>query len=111
MGSKGINSPYVVAFIAGLVMGFGLTLIEPLEEWMGPLGEYGLFLFLPVMIGTFMVIELILKQFFGFRGFVLKGDNGSGRPIFSYLIFFMGLFMSFAAMILINMLLGAPVSS
>jgi hypothetical protein len=36
----------------------------------------------------------VLQRFWGFQGFVISGDNGKGKRLPSYLLFFVGYFGS-----------------
>jgi len=94
MQAKGINSPYVVALISGLVFGFGCELLVPLTEFNETPNLFTLGLPLIAIIFLLVIVQQILRRFFGFQGFVISGDNGKGKRVPSYLLFFVGYFGS-----------------
>jgi hypothetical protein len=102
MESKGINSPYVVALISGLVLGFGCELLMPLTEFDVSTGFFEFILPFVLLILLFAIVQQVLKHFFGFQGFVISGDNGRGKRLPSYTLFFLGYFASEALAMLIT---------
>lgn len=96
MESKGINSPYVVAFISGLVLGLGCQSLTIYTEFDVSTSLWGLMLPIIVIALLFVIVQQLLQRFFGFKGFVISGDNGKGKRFPSYLIFFAGFFISSA---------------
>ena len=94
MESKGINSPYTVALISGLVLGFGCELLTPLTDPGVSDSLFEAFLPLIALIVLFVIVQQVLQRFFGFQGFILSGDNGKGKRFPSYLLFFAGYFVS-----------------
>lgn len=94
MESKGINSPYAVALISGLVLGFGCELLTPLTDYDVSTGLWGFILPLLLLALLFVIVQQVLQRFWGFQGFMISGDNGKGKRVPSYLLFFVGYFGS-----------------
>lgn len=101
METKGINSPYFVALISGLVLGFGCELLTPLTDFDVAAGLIEFVLPFVLLILLYVIVQQVLKHFFGFQGFVISGDNGRGKRLPSYALFLFGYFASRALGMLI----------